>query len=78
MTIKTELLKRFLADAICRDIEYFNDFDENLIANTTAIKALAEIQSVLKEDISDFDTVEKIVCIFEKYKIDAGPCHDFY
>jgi len=77
MTIKTELLKRFIADAVCQNFEYFTDFDENLIASTTAIKALAEIQAILKEDISDFDTVEKIVCVFEKYKINAGSCHDF-
>lgn len=26
----------------------------------------------------DFDVVEKIVCIFEKYNIDAGGRHNFW
>ena len=26
---------------------------------------------------NDFDVVEEIVCIFEKYNIDAGGRHDF-
>ena len=77
MTVKTELLKQFLADAVCRNLQDFAEFDETLIANTTAIKALAEIQAVLKKDMSDFETVEKIICIFEKYKLDPGSCHNF-
>lgn len=78
MTIKTELLKKFLAEVVCRNPEEFAQFDESEIANSTAINALAEIQEILKKDLSDFDTVEEIVCVFEKYKLDSGSCHDFY
>lgn len=48
------------------------------IAQTQAIQALSEIQEVLdRDEISDFDVVERIVCIFEKYKLDTGSRHDF-
>ena len=46
MKIKTELLKKYIADFI------------NIC-------------------IDDFEIVEKIVCVFEKYNIDFGGCHDF-
>ena len=59
MIIKKELLKRFVADLVCSNFEDFIEFDENRVAETYAIKVLEEIQAVLKEDISDFDTVEK-------------------
>ncbi len=78
MKIKTELLKKYIGDYINIRI---NDFDINAteIADTTAIKALAEIQQIIKDiDLSDFDMADKIVCVFEKYKLDAGSCHDFY
>ena len=39
---------------------------------------LSEIQKVIKnEAYSDFEAIEEIVCIFEKYDIDFGNCHDF-
>ena len=39
---------------------------------------LYEIQNVIKnEDYSDFEAIEQIVCIFEKYNIDFGVRHDF-
>ena len=39
---------------------------------------LVEIQNIIKNDkYSDFEIVEKIVCVFEKFKIDFGGCHDF-
>ena len=77
MEIKLDLLKNHIYDYIdCR----INDFeiDASKIADTTAITILSEIQEVVKdENISDFDAVERIVCIFEKYNIDAGFRHDF-
>ena len=52
--------------------------DASEIANTTAIKMLAEIQAAIKnENYSDFEIVDEIVCIFGKYKIDFGSCHNF-
>ncbi len=76
MNIKTELIKGYIADVICDSISDF-EIDENRIADTTATRALGEIQEVLKSDIDDFDMIEEIVLIFEKYGIDAGNCHDF-
>lgn len=54
-------------------------FDENELVLTISAKALHEIQLVLLSancSTSDFEIVEKIVCIFEKYGLDAGCCHD--
>ena len=77
MNIKIELLKGHLyemVDGMANDLE----IEADRIADTTAICALSEIQSVLKSDIdSDFDVVESIVCIFEKYHLDFGGQHDF-
>ena len=77
MKIKTELLKRYIADYINHQIEDF-EINADKIADTTAIKVLAEIQEIIKnQEYSDFEAIEEIVCIFEKYKIDAGCRHDF-
>ncbi len=54
-------------------------FDKNELILTSSAKALHEIQLVLLSadySTSDFEIVEKIVCIFEKYGLDAGCCHD--
>ena len=77
MNIKLELLKGSIHDIIdSRLADIVVNADE--IADTTAIKALSEIQGVLASDIdSDFEIVEQSVCIFEKYKLDSGGCHDF-
>ena len=43
-----------------------------------AIKALSEIKSIINnKEKEDFEAVEKIVCVFEKYNIDRGGRHDF-
>ena len=77
MEIKLELLKNHIYDYIDCRIKDF-EIDASRIADTTAITVLSEIQNVIKEEnISDFDAIEKIVCIFEKYNIDAGCRHDF-
>lgn len=77
MQIKLELLQNVIFDAIREKLSYM-EFDADKIADTTAIKALAEIKGILHDDTkSDFDAVEKIVCIFEKYNIDIGGRHDF-
>ena len=52
--------------------------DADKIADTTAIMALSEIKDILYDDTkSDFDMVEEIVRVFEKYRISAGTAHDF-
>ena len=77
MKIKTELLKAYISYIINERIEDF-EIDANEIADSVAIKMLAEIQEIIKnDDYSDFEMVEEIVCVFEKYKIDFGNCHDF-
>lgn len=77
MNIKTELIKSHIAEIICRGITDF-EIDADKVADTTATKVLGEIQQVLhKEGLDDFEMIEKIVLIFEKYNLDAGACHDF-
>ena len=77
MNIKLELLKNSIHNIIdtrLNDIE----IDVNEISQTTAIKALCEIQKILKNDsYSDFEVVDKIVDIFQKYNLDFGNQHDF-
>ena len=77
MEIKVELFKNHIYDLINCKIEDF-EIDASQIADTTAIQMLSEIQNIIKnENNSDFDAVEKIVCVFEKYNIDFGCRHDF-
>ncbi|MBQ4542637.1 MAG: hypothetical protein IJA19_00565 [Clostridia bacterium] len=77
MNIKLELLKGYISDIINCNLEDF-EIDASEIADTVAIKMLCEIQSIIKnENYSDFEAVEKIVCIFEDNKIDFGFRHDF-
>ena len=58
-----------------RNIETNTDEKVELLA----IEILTKIKSVLARhyQLSDFEIVEEIVCIMEKYKIDCGECHDF-
>ncbi len=77
MKIKTELLKKYIADFINICIDDF-EIDADKIADSVAISVLSEIQDIIKNNnYSDFEIVEKIVCVFEKYNIDFGGCHDF-
>ena len=77
MRIKTDLLKVFIADFVNNYIEAF-DIDADKIADSVAIKMLAEIQDILAtEGYSDFEIVEEIIEVFRKYKVDFGGCHDF-
>jgi len=77
MKIKTELLKAYISDYVKQRIDDF-EIDADEITNTVAIKMLSEIQAILqKEENPDFEIVEQIVCVFEKYNIDFGGCHDF-
>lgn len=77
MNIKVEISRNYIADFIICRIEDF-DIDASQIVDTTAIQMLAEIQRVIQdEQYSDFDAIEEIICIFEKYHIDFGCRHDF-
>lgn len=77
MNIKLQLLKSYISDFINSNLEDF-EIDASQIADTTATQALYEIQKVIQDETySDFDAIEEIVCIFEKYNIGAGFRHDF-
>ena len=77
MNIKLELLQNAIFDAISEKLSYM-EIDADKIEDTTAIEALSEIKDILKDDTkSDFDAVEEIVRVFERYNIDIGGRHDF-
>lgn len=79
MGIKEELIKSAFSEMIIDQMQVVN-FNADAIADTLAIKILGEIQDVLKSkpfEKDDFQKIEEIVCIFEKYHINAGTCHDF-
>ena len=77
MNIKLELLKKDISELVEMNIENL-EIDADKIAHTNAISALYEIKSVICNDkLSDFMVVDKIVNIFEKYKIYSGGRHDF-
>ncbi len=70
MDIRLELLKRHISNFINSNLKDF-EIDACEVADTAAIKMLAEIKSIIRnENYSDFDAIEKIVCLFEKYQID--------
>ena len=76
MNVKVELLKSYISDFINDKIDDF-EIDASRIADSTATQMLSEIQKIIKdENYSDFEVVEEIVCIFEKYNIDFGYRHD--
>ena len=77
MNIKLELLKGTIHDIINSRLDDF-EIDADEITDTTAIKALSEIQQIISnDDYDDFGAVERIICVFEKYHLDFGGRHDF-
>jgi len=75
MKLKIELLSKEIANCIANVLQ---DIDADEISDTTAINALSEIKEIIKNpDLSDFEAIEEIVCVFEKYNIDFGSRHDF-
>lgn len=81
MNLKLELLQNALFQAVREGLNYAemnSEINADEIADTTAIKALSEIKEIIhSEEKSDFEIVEEIVCVFEKYNIELGGCHDF-
>jgi len=57
------------------------DIDDKIInkVHSLSTEILEDIKTVLSQHykLSDFEMIEKIVVIFEKYNIDCGSCHDF-
>ena len=77
MNIKYELIKEYLAEVANSFIQE-NKLMLSEIADTNAITILDEIKTVIGNDeLSDFDAIEEIVCILEKYDIYCGGRHDF-
>lgn len=77
MDIKLELISNEIVEIVRRRLENI-EIDANQIAQTTAIAAINEIKQYIQNDeVSDFEVVEQIVLIFEKYHISAGSRHDF-
>lgn len=74
--LKSDLIKKEVARLIANNIEDL-EIDIDAVADTTAINIIREIQAVLIKNPDDFGIVEEIVCIFEKYGVSAGVCHDF-
>ena len=77
MNLEIELLGNALSEAIKQYLLNSN-INYDVIADTVSIKVLSEIQQILKNDcISEFDAIEQIICVFEKYNLDFGSRHDF-
>lgn len=77
MSVYSDLFANSLADFIKEELT-FKGFNAKKMVDTKAVRILQEIQDVLACDSkSDFDVVEEIVCIFEKYHISAEGRHDF-
>ena len=77
MKIKTELIKDYIADAICNQLTDF-EIDEDEIADTRATLILDAVREILlREELSDFEIVDEIVMLFNRCNIDCGSCHDF-
>ncbi len=78
MKMKLEIFAGAVSDAINKAIRYIH-IDTNDVINSVALTVLDEIRAVIQntEIEDDFDVVEEIVCIFEKYNIHAGGRHDF-
>lgn len=77
MDIKLELLASTISELIVQRLDTIS-IDADKIVDTAAITMLSEIQKIIQNDeISDFDAIEKIVVLFEKYGVDAGVRHDF-
>jgi len=80
--LMVQLCAREIGEVMHQNLETaMVELDLNEIANTKAIQILSEIKSAMEEyDLeqqNDFETVENLVGIFEKYGISAGCCHDF-
>ncbi len=74
MKVSLQLFANLVAEKI-------KDFEVEVTSDEVEMRAtliLEEISEVVKDyELSDFDAMEKIVQIFEKYKVSAGVRHDF-
>lgn len=77
MKIKTELIKGYIADAVCSQLTDF-EIDKDKVADSRATLILDAVREILlREELSDFEIVDEIVMLFNRLNIDCGSCHDF-
>ncbi len=78
MDMKLEIFASVVSDAVKNAIEYI-DINTDEVVNSSALVVLEEIKSVIVDEKieDDFDMVEQIVKVLERYNIDTGFRHDF-
>lgn len=77
MNLKLELLTNAICDAVKNSIADIQ-IDTDRIIDTESVAILNEIRDIIQnQEFSDFEIVENIIIIFEKYNISAGCQHDF-
>ncbi len=78
MDLYKELLINILKeDKISVDFKNFS-FDIEKFTQNECYILLDKTKTVIQDDsLSDFECIEKIVCLFEESKINAGNRHDF-
>ncbi len=77
MDIARELMTKQLKEIFTREKEALEE-KMNEVVQSMALMCLSDIQKIIQNDeLDDSYVVEEIVCIFEKYGIDAGVRHDF-
>lgn len=74
MKVSLQLFANLVAEKI-KDFEVEVHPDEVEMRATLILEEISEV--VRDDELSDFDAMEKIVQIFEKYKVSAGVRHDF-
>ena len=80
MNIKLELLRESIMEGISDSVYSAlanAEIDVERSVNSLAVKALAEIREIIinQEIVEDFDVVENIIEVLEKYNIYAGDRH---
>jgi len=77
MKIKTELIKGYIADAVCSQLTDF-EIDEDKVADSRATLILDAVREILiRDELDDFQMIDEIVSLFNRCNIDCGNCHDF-
>jgi hypothetical protein len=73
MKLLTQIVVDLLEDALPH-----RGYDSLDYINTTSFRTLEQIQQILLEpSMSDFDCIEKIVCLLEDLGLSCGERHDF-
>ena len=76
MNAKSEMMKKMFLD---RAYIMVDDIDFDSGATAASFELIEKIRQAIDEnsDTSDFETVEKIVELLEKYGINCAGAHDF-